>query len=162
MEGSDWVVFRITTCRCALRADDVWKVVHIPLLTSPPGLPPLVIGFMNLAGLAVPVLPLDRLLGQPGGRFHPYLHVLILKSANRPLGLLVERVEAIVRLRDQDMTGVHDDESLNGCIRSRARIGGEEVFLVATERLLDARETRVLSELQAIQQQRLAELGVAS
>jgi purine-binding chemotaxis protein CheW len=161
MEDTSWVVFRVAAGKCALRTDDVRKVVHIPLLARPPGLPPLVKGFMDFAGIAIPVLSLDSLLGCPEGSFHPYLHVLILKDNARPLGLIVDRVETVARLPERDLVNVDADESLNGCVAAKTRIEGQETYILAADRLMGARERQVLAELQTMQQQRLTEMGAA-
>ncbi|MFC3675362.1 chemotaxis protein CheW [Ferrovibrio xuzhouensis] len=163
MTGSHWVVFTISPKgKCALPAADVRRLIHIPHLTRPPGIPSLVEGFLNLAGSVIPVLRIDRLFGEPDIAFDPYLCVIVLKNASPPLSLLVEGVDTVIRLHADHISPVDPGESFNACVTASATVDGQDIALLDTRRLLTVREERTLAELLTIQQQRLAEIGGAA
>jgi len=59
------LVFHLSGQAYGLPLAEVAEVVPMALLSRAPGLPPLLAGFLNLAGTAVPVLRTDRLFGLP-------------------------------------------------------------------------------------------------
>jgi purine-binding chemotaxis protein CheW len=132
----------------------------VPLaeLSRPPGLPQLLAGFLNRAGVAVAVLRLDRLFGL--SEIIPGLHtpLLILRSADPPLALLVERVSRIARLPDDAVLPVPAGESFNDCAEGVATLNGQLVVLLSAERLLLEKESQCLAELQDAEQARLLQL----
>jgi purine-binding chemotaxis protein CheW len=163
MTGSQWVVFTISPeGKCALPAADVYRLIHIPHLIRPPGIPSLVEGFLNLAGSVIPVLRVDRLFGRPDIAFHPYLCVIVLKSTSPPLSLLVGGVDTIIRLDAEHVAPVDPGESFNACVTATATVDGQDIALLETGRLLTVREELMLTELRTIQQRRLAEMGGAA
>lgn len=161
-QSSSVVLFRLCGQPFALPVDAVSEVVPIAWLARPPQLPSAVEGILNLGGLAVPVLRLDRLLGLSGARFGLDASILIMKGA-APLGLLAEHVDGVKPASAFSRVAVESGASLNGCLAAELEAPDGGVFhLLSWERLLMEEEKGRLADFQARSQSRLAELADAS
>src|SRR5580700_3989587 len=90
------LVFRSSGLNCAFPLEAVCEIVPMSKLSSPPGLPSGLAGFLNLRGTAIPILRLDRLFDLPEQK--PGLHtpMIILRGVLGPIGILAESVRGIV------------------------------------------------------------------
>jgi purine-binding chemotaxis protein CheW len=152
------VVFRLDGRLFALLVAEVGEVVPIAWLAKPPGMPPVVEGILNLAGRAVPVLRLDRLLGLAGTTYKIDASILIMRG-DEPSGLLVEHVEGVRPASAFTVMPVKDGYSFNGCLAAELDRGGEVIHLLSWPKLLLAEEKSGLAAFQARAQARLAEMG---
>ena len=157
----DVLVFRVGGQRYAIPLRDIAEIVPMARLASSPSLPAVVDGFLNLAGRAVAVVRLARLLGAPEQPPGLYTPLLILRHAEPPLALLVERVERVVRLADGGVLPVGTDDSFNGAVTGVATLDAQPVFLLAPDLLLLAKEQQCLAEFQDREQSRLRALAGA-
>ena len=55
------LVFHLSGLNCAFPLEAVREVVPMASLSSPPGLPSGLLGFLDLRGTAIPIVRLDRL-----------------------------------------------------------------------------------------------------
>ena len=85
-------------------------------LSRPPVVPSLLAGFLNLAGIAVPVLRLDRLFGLPDLALGRYTPLVLLRQRECPLALLVERVSRIVAVPEEAILPVPANQAFNDCV----------------------------------------------
>lgn len=157
----DVLVFRVGDQRYAVALRDVAEIVPMARLATSPSLPAVVDGFLNLAGRAVAVVRLARLLGtteQPPGLHTP---LLVLRHAEPPVALLVQQVERIVRLADSAVLPVAPDDSFNAAVAGVTTLDGQSVFLLAPDLLLLAKEQQCLAEFQDREQSRLRALAGA-
>ncbi len=74
----------------------------MPALARPPGLPAILEGILNLGGVAIPVVKLDRLFGLPERVAGLYTPIIVLRSQN-PLALLVDKVSEILTVAGKNM-----------------------------------------------------------
>ena len=58
-------LFVVANQSYALPFGEILQVIHLPALTTPPRMPKLLAGFMNVGGNPIPVVRLDRLFGLP-------------------------------------------------------------------------------------------------
>jgi purine-binding chemotaxis protein CheW len=124
----------------------------------PPGLPSALEGFLNLAGTAVPVVRLDHLLRLPVQRPGLYSMLIVLKSASDgAMAVLADRVSEIISVPENALLPVGEEHSFNGCAEAVVPVRGEVVHLLSPARILLEKEREVLSEFQAMAQQRLRE-----
>lgn len=131
-------------------------------LARPPGMPAALEGILNLAGTAVPVLRLDRLLRLPLVTLGLYSMLIILRGiSNGPVALLVDRVNGIVAVPGGALVRISGEDSFNGC--AEWTVAGQEqpVHVLSPERLLLEKERESLSEFQLVAQERLAEWEIA-
>ena len=146
----------------ALPLESVERIVPMAQLTCPPGLPSPLEGILNLGATAVPVLRLDRLLGLPVQDAGLYSMLIILKgSIGVRFALLVERISEVLSLCCGDFLPLDREDSFNACAEASFPLRGETVPLLSPQRILMEKETRALSELQAVAQHRLEEWGAA-
>ena len=152
------LVFHLPGAVCALPLTAIREIVPMALLARPPGLPSLLEGFLNLAGTAVPVVRLDRLLHLPELVLGLYTPILILNTTEDRVALVVESVRGIVAVPAADIRSGFDGGSFNDCVEGEITVGDRVVHLLSPDRLLLEKERQCLAELQAVEQDRLRDL----
>lgn len=160
------VIFRLGGQAFALAVEAVREVVPIAWLATAPRMPSFVQGFLNLGGIAIPVLRLDKLLGlNQEIRFGLEASILIMRGQS-PMGLLVERVDDVRHTASFENLAVDGGHSFNGCVTAQlapiATGGTEPIPLVSWRNVLLAEEHARTAEFQAHAQARLADLAEAA
>jgi len=135
----------------------VREILPMVSLARPPGLPPLVEGFISLRGEAVPVLRLERLFGVAAKPPEMYTPLLVLRGSGGALAWMVDRVSEVAQISEADMTPVRREHCWNECTRTEARLGDRVVHLLDPDRLLLEAERQRLAELRATAEQYLEE-----
>lgn len=159
MQLNVWVAFKVGSLTLALPRERVGRIISIPALSRPPGLPSAIEGILDLAGRAVPVIRLDRLLGLPPPVRHPYQHVMLLREIELVVALLVDRATGILRIPSDAESPLSSAETFNDCVAALySAPDSAQVHLLSPERLLSERERLALIDFQATEQRRLAEL----
>lgn len=154
MVGGTYIVFRVATIWCGLEQEFVRRVLPLPMLDQPPGLPEAIEGTFDLAGTVVPVLRLDRLFDLTPSPPSLYQHLVLYRRDQPPLALLVDVVTHVVTVPADRLKPLADGETLNGCVVGRFEIGETTVHVLDGHRLLDAHERRALADFQTSQQRR--------
>jgi purine-binding chemotaxis protein CheW len=125
-------------------------------LARPPALPLPLEGILNLGGRSVPVLRLDRLLQLPEQLLGLYSMLIVLKGIpGGRIALLVDRVSEVLAVPASALLPVGDDHSFNGCVEAVTSVRGEMINLLSPTRILLTKERQILSEFQAMAQERL-------
>lgn len=161
------VVFRIAETVCALGGDAVTRVLPMPRLAVPPGLPLPLAGFLDLAGQPIAVVALDRLfdfdLRPRTPESEAARHVLLVRSgaprgadAAPLLGWAVDRVLDVVAVPNDELSPVDDATSLGGCVRAEWAGPDGVVHLLDADRLLGREEQARLDHLVRAQGERLS------
>jgi purine-binding chemotaxis protein CheW len=152
------LVFHVAGHACALPADRVPELVFLPALVQSPAQAPILDGFLNLRGKAVPVLPLHGLFDLPVPE--PGLHtpLLIVSASENLLALRVDAVEEVTAVSTSALQPYTRNDSWNECAEAQFTHNGRDVVLLAADRLLLAKEQQVLTALQAQTQRRLDNL----
>lgn len=158
MNERQLVVFSLGEEFCALDLAGVREILPTAELSSPPGMPELLAGFLNLGGTAVAVLPLGRLFRSPSNEIGLYEHLILLR-ASRPLALLVDRVEEVRTFSGDALRPVGEKNSFNGCAQSQLTYKERTIHVLALDRLLLKEEEARLSALRAVEQDRLRALA---
>jgi len=127
-------------------------------LSSPPGSPSLLAGFLDLRGDAIPVLHLDRLFNL--SEQLPGLHtpLVILHGAPTGIGILVEAVRQIIPITQAAFRPLPQNNVFHDCATAAFKLNGDVVYLLSAGRILLEKERRVLAEFQAVAQERLRHL----
>jgi purine-binding chemotaxis protein CheW len=154
MVGGTCIVFKVSTLWCSLDQHFVRRILPLPALDQPPGLPAAIQGTFDLAGTTVPVLRLDRLFGLTPSPSSIYNHLILCGGEGPPLALLVDLVSHVLSVPESRISTLAEGETLNGCVVGRFQIGLATVHMLDGERLLDQRERQMLADFQAEQQQR--------
>jgi purine-binding chemotaxis protein CheW len=158
-----FIVFRCGDRRCALERAAVAEIAPLPDLSTPPGMPGALEGFLNLGGEAVPVVDAARLFGvSPDDSVDPlYRHILVMHDGPALIGLLVDRVEDFKRFGPDAIRPGESGHSLNNCVTGEIDASGGVIHVLANDRILLAAEKARLAELGRLEQARLDALAVS-
>ena len=149
------LVFHTSGLDCAFPLEAVREIVPMASLSSPPGLPSGLLGFLDLRGTAIPIVRLDRLFSLSEQK--PGLHtpMIILRGVLGPIGILVESVRGIVPERATRLLDLPESGTFKGCASAALQLDGELIQLLSPAALLDASEDRLLADYGARSQARL-------
>ena len=132
-------------------------------LSSRPGTPPVLAGFLDLGGIAIPILRLDRLFDLPDQPPALNSHLIILRAQEGPTGILVAKSRADCNCVPGVVRTIVGASRLSTTVRvSTVDIDAKVVHVLSPERILLENERQMLAELQAMAQQRLCYLREAS
>ncbi len=150
------LVFRLADLSAAVPLENVQRIVSMAQLACPPASPSALQGFINLAGTAVAVLRLDRLLQLPEQRLGLYSMLIILRGiSDCQTAMLVDRVSEIVSVSGNKFLPVSREYSFNACAEAAILVRGEMIHLLSPGRILLEMERRSLGEFQTAEQRRL-------
>jgi purine-binding chemotaxis protein CheW len=154
--GGVLLVFQLSDRLAAVRLEDVERITPMAELATPPGLPATLEGVLNLAGMAIPVLRLDRLFGLPAQQLGLYSMLIILKVPREGrVAILVARVSEVLPVPENALIPTDQGDSLNGCAEATVTVRDDAVHLLSPARILLAKEREALAEFQAMAQRRL-------
>jgi len=152
------VVFRLHGRLAAFASENVERITAMAELLLPPGLPAALEGVLNLAGVAVPVVSLNRLFRLPTREPGLYSMLIVLRlDAEARIAVWVERVTAVIQVAAMRLRPLDRDDFFNGCAEGVVELEGESVHLLSPARLLLAKERDALAEFGEIAQDRLRE-----
>lgn len=93
-----WVTFRLADEVFAFTVETVHEIVRVGTVTRVPHAPYAVRGIVNLRGGVVPMVDLRVRIGLGSTDVSPGSRILITKTRDRVLGLLVDSVEQVTRV----------------------------------------------------------------
>jgi purine-binding chemotaxis protein CheW len=152
------LVFHSSGLNCAFPLQAVREIVPMASLSTPPGLPSGLEGFLDLRGTAIPIVRLDRLFRLPEQQPGLYTPMIILRGVQGPIGILVDRVRGIVAMPSTQLVDIPEDRTFHGCASASVELDGELIHLLAPAALLSANEDRLLADHGAMAQARLLHL----
>lgn len=149
------LIFRTSGFDCAFPLEAVREVVPMATLSSPPGLPSGLAGFLDLRGAAIPIIRLDRLFDL--AEQSPGLHtpLIILRGVLGPIGILAESIRDIVPANSAQFLEIPGDRTFQNCAPSVLEISGDPIHLLSPAALLGANEDRVIADFSSMAQARL-------
>ena len=152
------LVFHSSGLACAFPLEAVREIVPMARLSSPPGMPSGLLGFLDLRGTAIPIVRLDRLFSLAEQK--PGLHtpMIILRGVLGPIGILVESVRGIVPEHSARLVDLPEGGTFQACASAALELDGELIHLLSPAALLDANEDRLLADYGALSQARLLHL----
>jgi purine-binding chemotaxis protein CheW len=153
-----YLIFQLTDRAYAVPTSCVEEIVPMAELSSVPGDPPFLRGFLNLGGEVIAVISMRRLLGMPDREPELYTPLVILKATPQKLALEIDRVTRITNIDDNDLIPLAEGVSLNDCGSAVARLDDQTIVLLSPERILLEQEARRAAHLATIARQRLAEI----
>jgi purine-binding chemotaxis protein CheW len=153
--GSAHLVFSVAGRPCALPASALREVLPLARLAEPPGLPPLLAGFLDLAGTAVAVVRTARLFDLPEPPPDRSSSLLLLREARSPTALLVDEARAVAAVPPDAWSPVPPDASPGGCVLAEAEVAGGRVSLLSAARILLREEEARVAALREAEQRRL-------
>ena len=127
--------FTLAGERYGLEARYLREVVRPGDVTRIPGTPERLLGVTNLRGALLPVFDLRRLLDLPPADPTPQARVLVLGTEQAEVGVLVDTVEDMTRLRADDLHDVPAALSAAGA-ECLAGVTADALVMLDGERLL--------------------------
>jgi len=152
------LVFHSSGLNCAFPLQAVREIVPMASLSSPPGLPSGLEGFLDLRGTAIPIVRLDRLFDLPAQQPGLYTPMIILRGVLGPIGILVDRVRGISSIPSTQLVDIPEDRTFQGCATASVELDGDLIHLLSPAALLSANENRLLADHGAMAQARLLHL----
>jgi purine-binding chemotaxis protein CheW len=150
------LVFEFGQETAAIPIESAHRIVHMTRLDRPPGLPAVLEGVLNLAGTAVPVLRLERVLGLRAEDPGLFSMLIVLKGVSAGMtALLVDRVGEVLTFAEGSRVDASREHSFNAFAEGVVIAGGRTIHLLSPERILLEGERRILSDFQAQAQRRL-------
>jgi purine-binding chemotaxis protein CheW len=156
------LIFHSSGLGCAFPLEAVLEIVPIAQLSTPPGLPSILAGFLDRSGTAIPIVLLDRLFNlpeQPRGLNTPFI---ILRGVDGPVGFLVGAVRQIVSTTSATFLPLPEKHLFHDCATATVEVDGDVFHLLSPERILLEHERRMLAEFQIVAQDRLRRLELTS
>jgi purine-binding chemotaxis protein CheW len=155
------LTFRLSGQQFGIWLNRVRESVPMASLSRPPGMPPILAGFLNLCGAAVSVLRLDRLLGLAPCESGMYATLLVLRTPDNPAALLVDGVTGIINCAPESLVPVSVEMSFNGCAEAEMSVDGQRILVLSLDQILLERERKTITHFLEIEQKRLTDLEVA-
>jgi purine-binding chemotaxis protein CheW len=152
------LIFHSSGLNCAFPLEAVREIVPMATLSSPPGLPSGLAGFLDLRGTAIPIVRLDRLFGL--AEQLPGLHtpMIVLHGVLGPIGILVESVRGIVLVPFSRLLELPAGGTFRGCATAALEVDGDLIHVLSPAALLEASEDRVVADYSAMSRARLLHL----
>jgi purine-binding chemotaxis protein CheW len=153
------LVFHSSGLNCAFPLEAVREIVPMARLSSPPGLPSGLLGFLDLRGTAIPIIRLDRRFDLPAQ--NPALHtpMIILRGVLGPIGILVDSVRGILAAPSARLLDIPGDGTFQGCATAALCLDGELIHLLSPAALVTAHEQRLLADFVVMSEARLLHMA---
>jgi purine-binding chemotaxis protein CheW len=153
-----YLIFHLADRTYAVPINCVEEIVPIAELSSVPGAPSFLAGFLDIGGQLTAVLSLRRLLGMPDHASGLYTPLVILKGDAPKIALEIDEISRIAAIEEEMLVPITGGCCLNDCATAVARLNGEAIVLLSAERILLEQEQRRIAELTDLARHRLAEV----
>lgn len=142
--GHRLVVFVLDEQRFGLRLDVVEQVVRLVAIMPLPEAPDIVQGVINLRGRIVPVVDIRKRFRLPDRTPRLSDHLIVARTARRPVALHVDAVEGVVDSADAAVTTAA--EILPGlvCVEGVVKLSDGAIFIHDLGSCLSLEEERAL------------------
>jgi len=155
----DLLIFHSSGFDCAFPLEAVREIVPMARLSSPPGMPTGLAGFLDLRGTAIPIVRMDRLLDLPEQQAGLHTPLIVLRGALGPIGILVDSVRGIVPVTSVQFLDIAEDRTFQGCATATIELDGDVIHLLSPAALLKGNEDRMLADYSAMARARLLHLS---
>jgi len=97
------LIFTLSDLRCALQLSDIERILIAVAISPVPKAPNIVMGLINVHGRIVPVLNIRTLLRLPEIEMTLNDQIIIVRTASRPVAILVDNVQGVAEFSEQDI-----------------------------------------------------------
>jgi purine-binding chemotaxis protein CheW len=129
------VVLRLGDREYGLVAGAVEQVVRMVAIRPVPEAPPWIAGVVNLRGRTTPMMDLRTRLGLPAGTHGLSDHIVIVRSREATLGLIVDAVLEVLEVDEEAVEPAGDVAGLEGVVAGVARAGDRLILVLDVDRL---------------------------
>jgi len=130
------VVFHLAGQRYGIPIDSVQEIQQIVAFSEVPAGSSAIIGMINLRGYVIPAFDMRVLLGAPTQDFHVDTPMIICKTENQLVALVVDEVEDVVELPEGCLSAPPRMHALRGRMVGVCRMGMDLVYLLDVEKLM--------------------------
>jgi purine-binding chemotaxis protein CheW len=148
------LIFNLSGRNCAFPLDAVREIVPMARLSSPPGMPSGLAGFLDLRGAAIPIIRLDRLFDLPEQQPGLYTPIIVLRGILAPIGILAASVRGVVRKPATPLLDLPEGGTFHGCAIGAMDLDGDIVHLLSPAALLLRNEDRLVADYSAMTEAR--------
>jgi purine-binding chemotaxis protein CheW len=134
-QAVQWLTFRLEAGEYALDIRDVIEVLSMVALAPMPQAQPWLAGMLNLRGRVMPVIDLRRRLGltpRPYGLDTP---IIVVRQADRPVGLIVDEAVEVLTLSEQALAAPDALAGPDHAVRAIARLDDRLIMLLDLDRI---------------------------
>jgi purine-binding chemotaxis protein CheW len=131
------VVLRLGDREYGLATEVVVQVLRMVAVRPVPESPPWIAGVVNLRGRTTPMVDLRRRLGLPARAPGPADHIVVVRSGDATLGLIVDAVLEVLEVGQGEVEPPGDAAGPSGVIAAVARAGDRLILVLDVERLDD-------------------------
>lgn len=131
------VVLRLGDREYGLAAEVVVQVLRMVAIRPVPESPPWIAGVVNLRGRTTPMVDLRGRLGLPARAPGPADHIVVVRSGDAALGLIVDAVLEVLEVGDGEVEPPADAAGPSGVIAAVARAGDRLILVLDVDRMDD-------------------------
>lgn len=146
VESKQVLTLQVGSQEFALDIINIVRVVRMVAITPAPNTPPVIEGVVNVHGRVIPVLNLRRRFGLTAVPPTIHNHLLIVKTADRMMGLIVDRVSKVLTLSPDELaeaTGM--GLGLDHYLLAVGKLNDRLLLILDPDSLLSVDEARTLT-----------------
>ena len=144
-ETMQLLAFSVGACRYALPLSAVKRIVRAVEVTPLPDAPDTILGLINVQGQIMPVLNMRRRLGLPEREINLNDRLIIGRTSNRNVALLVDEVSGVIEPEEQEVITAENILPGAGCVGEVAKLAEEIVLVQDLDTFFSFAEEEVLS-----------------
>jgi purine-binding chemotaxis protein CheW len=131
------VTFALGNEEYAFPIEEVQEIIRYSKPTELPNVPPYVKGVIHLRNVVLPIIDLRTMLGLPVPPIDEFTKVIVLRLKGKRLGLIVDRIHEVLRIRKSDIQKppAFVEQSGRGEISGIIRRDDETIMLLAAAAL---------------------------
>ena len=156
------LVFEVDRLRCAFAASEVREILPMAALSTPPGMPELLSGLLNVGGEVIPVVAVEAIFGLAYRPCHLHSPLILLGDGEDTLALTAHRVRELAEVSANELIPLNDHNTLNDCVTAEFRMEGESVYVLSVPRLLVREERERVRSFAKEESRRLELTGESS
>jgi purine-binding chemotaxis protein CheW len=132
------VVFTLEGRAFALPVLDIGEILRMVAITHVPDTPAWVRGVINLRGQVIPVVDLRRRLGLQSSEIGLNTPILVVRTAERSLGLIADAVTDVIEVPDHDLSEPSDVGGRGQAISAVVRTDEGLVMILDLDEIVSA------------------------
>lgn len=134
--GMQSVVFSIDHQIYSVLIEQIVEIVRVPIITSVPGIDPIIEGVINLRGNIIPVVNLHRRFQLPIPEKHKKNRIVIVDVNGENIGLIVEEVKMVTTFDEEDIEPPHHQAIDEDVFTSFAKYEGQVIGVLNLHKVL--------------------------
>ncbi|WP_160674947.1 chemotaxis protein CheW [Clostridium sp. C8-1-8] len=95
-----FIAYELADEKYALKISDVYEIIRMQQITPVHNSKPFLEGVINLRGKVIPVVNLHKRFGLPNYTSTKYTRIMILKSREDMIGVIVDKVNQVIKFDD--------------------------------------------------------------